>query len=196
MPNKGLASRGALAAALIVIATPALSQVNVIIDRGLTDDPPYTIIYPDVLRQIDDGDPQTVVTVQHPDALLQCDFYAVPSATAEWTPQSALDGLDISAIELQWSMEFPGFRVTDKGLTAFQSGPALLYEGQADDSPMGIPVEMVHARAANGRWMLAIECVMENGVAEAARPMIEFIIANFSTRSDGECCTDPTDDRG
>ena len=178
------------------LPTVAQTEIQVVIDRGLTDDPPYTIIYPDVLRQVDDSNPQTVLTVQHPGALLQCDFYALPSAPADWQADAALEALDLPKIEAEWSTDFPGFKIDERRLTTFASGTGLFYEGEADDSPMAVPVEIIHARIAEGKWMYAIECVMEKAIATDVRPMLEFIIGNFSTRSDGRCCVDTTDDRG
>jgi len=173
----------------------AQDQAQVVIDRGLTDDLPYTAIYPNILRSVDDGSPATILTLQHPDAPLQCDVFAVAGAEAGWSAETALDKLDVKGIEASWVADFPGFRVVAKNIVGFASGPALLYEGESDNSPLGVPLRIVHAEAVAGGLTYAIECLMEKAIAGEARPLVDFIIANFSTRSDGECCI-PLDDRG
>jgi len=173
----------------------AQDQTQVVIDRGLTDDIPYTAIYPSVLRSVDDGSSATILTLQHPDAPLQCDVFAVPGGEANWSAESALDKLDVPGIEATWTPDFPGFKIVAKNVTQFASGPALLYEGESDNSPLGVPLRIVHAEAIAGGLTYAIECLMEKGISGEARPMVDFFIANFSTRSDGKCCI-PLDDRG
>lgn len=178
------------------VAMPlAQDQTQVVIDRGLTEDLPYTAIYPSVLRSVDDGSPATILTLQHPDAPLQCDVFAVPGAEADWTADSALDKLDVAGIEATWAPDFPGFKVVAKSVTQFASGPALLYEGESDNSPLGVPLRIVHAQTIAGGLTYAIECLLEKSIAGNARPLVDFVIANFSTHSDGECCI-PIDDRG
>lgn len=174
----------------------AQDQTQVVIDRGLTEDLPYTAIYPNVLRSVDDGSPATILTLQHPDAPLQCDAFAVDGAEAGWTAETALSKLDVPGIEATWTPDFPGFKVVAQGITQFASGPALLYEGESDNSPLEIPLRIVHAEAVDGGRTYAIECLMAKSIAAEARPLVEFFIANFSTRSDGQCCIDPADDRG
>jgi hypothetical protein len=189
----------ALAAALGMLCSPVLAQdqpVQMIIDRGLTDDLPYTAIYPNVLRSIDDGSSETILTLQHPDALLRCDFFSVPGASGEWSAESALSSLDVAGIEATWTPNFPGFKLGNQSIARFASGAALFYEGKADSSPMGPPVDIIHAEAVDNGRAYAVECLVDRSVATDARPMIDFIIANFSTKSDGQCCIDPTDDRG
>jgi hypothetical protein len=185
----------ALLAILAGLGSPVLAQdqSQVVIDRGLTDDLPYTAIYPNVLRSVDDGSPATILTLQHPEAPLQCDAFAVPGAEAGWTAEEALGKLDIAGIEATWTPDFPGFKVVAQGITQFASGPALLYEGESENSPLGIPLRIVHAEAVDGGRTYAIECLMDRSMAKEARPLVDFFIANFSTRSDGECCIDPAD---
>jgi len=174
----------------------AQDQAQVVIDRGLTEDLPYTAIYPSVLRSVDDGSPATILTLQHPDAPLQCDAFAVAGAEPDWTADAALSKLDVAGIEATWAPDFPGFKVVAQSVTRFASGPALLYEGESDNSPLGIPLRIVHAEAADAGRTYAIECLMEKSIAADARPLVDFFIANFSTRSDGQCCINPADDRG
>lgn len=188
----------AIIAALAGFGSPAIAQdqTQVVIDRGLTEDLPYTAIYPKVLRSVDDGSPATILTLQHPGAPLQCDAFAVAGAEEGWTAEAALSKLDVPGIEATWTPDFPGFKVVDQSVTQFASGPALLYEGESDNSPLGIPLRIVHAETVDAGRTYAIECLMDKAMVTGARPLVDFFIANFSTRSDGECCIDPADQRG
>jgi hypothetical protein len=191
--------RSALVIAALAMNSAAFAQsepVQVVIDRGLTDDVPYTAIYPDALQSVDDGSSETILTIRHPGALLQCDFFSVAGAPSNWTADAALASLDVAGIESSWAPNFPGFKLSGQKLASFASGPALFYEGQSDSSPMGPGVSIVHAETVVGGRSYAVECLVDRGVAEGARPMIDFIIANFSTSSDGQCCINPADDRG
>lgn len=196
MGKSGPARHVAIALALCGLVTPVFAQNQVLIDRGLTDDLPYTAIYPSVLQSVDDGNSETILTLRHPDAFIQCDVFAVPGAPDGWSAEKALENLDIAGIEATWAPDFPGFKVTAQSVGRFASGPALFYEGASDNSPMGVPVSVVHAEAVEGGRTYAVECLSDQAVAAEARPMIDFIVANFSTRSDGQCCINPADDRG
>ena len=198
MTKLGIWRRAAILLALAGLSTDALAQdqAQVVIDRGLTEDLPYTAIYPNVLRSVDDGSPATILTLQHPDAPLQCDAFAVAGAEAGWTADAALSKLDIPGIEATWTPDFPGFKVVAQSVTRIASGPALLYEGESDNSPLGIPLRIVHVEAVDAGRTYAIECLMDKSIAADARPLVDFFIANFSTRSDGQCCINPADDRG
>jgi hypothetical protein len=194
--KRGLRRGAALCAAALAACWPATAQERVIIDRGLTDDLPYTAIYPEVMRSVDDGSSETILTISHPDALLRCDFFSVPGAPEGWSAADALSSLDIAGIESSWTPNFPGFKLSGQSVTSFASGPALFYEGTSESSPMGLPVHVVHAEAVDSGRTYAVECLVDRAVAAQARPMIDFIIANFSTRSDAQCCINPADDRG
>ena len=196
MYEAGPGHSAAVAILFAGLGTPAFAQDQIIIDRGLTEELPYTAAYPDVLRTVDDGSTATILTLQHPDAPLQCDVFVVPGASDGWSAQGALDSLDIAGIEATWIPDFPGFKVTGQSLAQFASGPALFYEGQSEGSPLGIPLDIVHAEAVDAGRTYAIECLIGKDIAADARPMIDFLIANFSTRSDGQCCINPNDDRG
>lgn len=202
MIHRSFGRGAALLAATALLSAPVMAQdaantqVQMVIDRGLTDDVPYTAIYPNVLRSVDDGNAETILTIQHPDALLQCDYFSVAGAPEGWSADSALASLDVPGIEATWAPHFPGFKVSGQRIAQFASGPALLYEGAADSSPMGPAVNVVHAEAVDAGRTYAVECVADRAIAASARPMIEFIVANFSTRSDGECCINPPDERG
>src|SRR5690606_419826 len=119
-----------LAAAVLCGQAAAQEQAQVMIDRGLTEDLPYTAIYPSVLRSVDDGSAATILTLQHPDVPLQCDVFAVDGAPEGWSAQEALDKLDAAGIEATWTPDFPGFRLVGRSVVNFASGPALLYEGE------------------------------------------------------------------
>jgi hypothetical protein len=188
----------AMLAALAAVGGEAAAQdqPQLVIDRGLTEETPYTAIYPDVLRSVDDGSPATVLTLQHPDVQLQCDAFVVPGGDPDWSAETALNKLDVAGIEATWLPDFPGFRVVAQSVTQFASGPALLFEGESDDSPLGTPLRIVHAEAIDDGRTYAIECLAQKGIAATVRPLIDFFIANFSTRSDGQCCIDPADNRG
>lgn len=188
----------AMIAALVMACGPAAAQqqVQVVVDRGLTEDLPYTAIYPDVLRTADDGNPATILTLRHPDALFQCDVFAIPSTAEAWTAEGALSALDVASIEADWTPSFPGFQLSGQSVARFSSGPALLYEGSAPSSPFGVPVSLVHAETVDGGLLYIVECLLAQDIVEVARPMANFIIANFSTNSEGQCCIDPADDRG
>lgn len=197
MYGVGPARLAAAAAAAIALSSAAFAQGGqVIIDRGLTEDLPYTAIYPDVLQTFDDGNPETILTLRHPGATLQCDVFAVPGAKDGWSAEEALQGLDVAGIESTWGPDFPGFKITAQSVIRLASGPALFYEAESNNSPLSLPLSIVHAEAVDGGRTYAIECLIDRAVAADARPMVDFIIANFSTRSDGQCCIDPTDDRG
>ena len=87
---KGPARGCAVFVAVVGLTAPAIGQNQMVIDRGLLDDLPYTVIYPDMLRVIDDGSPETIVTLEHPDAFLRCDVFAVQGGEDGWTAESAL----------------------------------------------------------------------------------------------------------
>lgn len=198
MQNNGVARWMMLAAGMALLAQPVLAQeeVEMIVQKGTAAERPFTVIYPSVLEPIDDGSDVTVVTLRHPDAAMQCDAMIQDGASADWNAESALSSLDPAGIVTAWSPDFPGFRLTGQSLTQFQSGPALMFEAESDSSPFAVPLRIVHAEAVDGGRFYAVECLVEQSAAADARPMIDFIIANFSTRSDANCCVDPADPRG
>jgi hypothetical protein len=199
MKKFGVAQGITLFAALALAATPpviAQDQVEMNVIQGSTPERPFTLIYPSVFESVDDGSDVTVITLRHPDAVMQCDAMVQDGAGANWSADEALKTLDVNGITSTWTPDFPGFKVTGQGVTQFQSGPALIFEGEADSSPLGVPLKIIHAEATDGGRFYALECLVERGAANDARPMIDFLIANFSTRSDGTCCVDPADPRG
>lgn len=198
MRKFGVPQGVSLAAALVLAVTPPViaQDAQIKTDRGLTEDRPYTISYPDVLQPVDDGSADSVVTLLHTSGPLQCNAFVVDGASRDWNAETALANLDIKGIVASWAPDFPGFKVTRQTVTQFQSGPALMFEGDSENSPFGTPLRVVHAEAVDDGRFYAVECMVELAEADDARPMIDFIIANFSTRSDGTCCVDPADPRG
>ncbi len=188
-------------AVLTALTPPVLAQdgvqtaVEMVVLQG-TPDRPFTLIYPSVLQPVDDESEVTVATLRHPDAVMQCDAFVQDGAAPDWSAEAALQTLDTQAIVDIWTPDFPGFALSGQRLTSFQSGPALMFEGTSDNSPFGLPVHILHAEAADSGRFYVVECLVDASAANEARPMIEFIIANFSTRSDGVCCVDPADPRG
>lgn len=174
-------------AALLPVTAYAQASFSVAITRSILLNQPFTLIYPDVMTASGGGaDP---LTINHPDAPLQCNLEVVPAVDdTAWTPDSALASFDDAAIAADWTDTFPGFTVATKGKIAYQSGPALIYDGQSTASPMGVPLTIVHTETVDGGRGYVLDCLFATSVAEQARPIVDFIIANFSTKADAECC--------
>jgi hypothetical protein len=187
-----IARRLLAVAAAALITGGAAAQEQVLITRGTDPALPFTIIYPEALRPIEDGSATTLLTLRHPDAPLQCDIFSVAGAAGGWTAENAVANLDIAGIEATWAADFPSFRIVEQRVTDFASGPALLYEGESDNSPLGVPLRIVHAETIDNDRTYAVECLIGRSVEAEARPLVDFVIANFSTRSDADCCVDPT----
>lgn len=199
MKSFGVQQAAVLAGAIAMAMVPpviAQEQVEMQVVQGADPARPFTMIYPNVFETVDDGSELSVITLRHPDAVMQCDALVQDGAGDGWSAEGALDNLDVDGIVSTWAPDFPGFKVTNQAIIRFQSGPALMFEGESDNSPLGVPLKIVHAEATDGGRFYAVECLVERGAANDARPMIDFIIANFSTRSDGTCCVDPADPRG
>lgn len=167
--------------------SPAMAMAqSVNISRSILANEPYTLIYPEAM--VATGGAGESVTINHPNAPLQCDLSVVPVEDADWSADAALAALDPVAITEGWSDTLPGFTLGASSTTAFQDATALLYDGTSTDSPMGMPLTLVHAETvADGRGY-ALNCLYATEVAEQARPIVDFIVANFATRSDAECC--------
>ena len=181
--------------AFVVSAAMALTPLgaaaqSVNITRSVLMDLPYTLIYP--AEMVASGGMDGPLTINHADAPLQCDLTVVPVDDTEWSAQAALSEIDDAEIAASWSGPLPGFSVSDKGLAEYQDTTALRYEGTSTDSAMGIPLTLVHTEAvASGRGYV-LDCIYAADQAEQARPLVDFIIANFSTRSDADCCVGAT----
>ncbi|MDB5587590.1 MAG: hypothetical protein JWP26_2560 [Devosia sp.] len=176
-----------LLAAAALLPVGAYAQSDVTVTRSILPDQPYTLIYPAVMTAT--GGAADPLTINHPDAPLQCSVTIVPAvADTNWTPDSALADFDDAKVAATWTESFPGFTVASKGTTAYQSGPALIYEGQSTNSPMGVPLTIMHTETVDGGRGYVLDCLFATEVAEKARPIASFIIANFSTKADAECC--------
>jgi len=181
--------RQAIGCALVVLAgllpVTAYAQ-NVNITRSVLADQPYTLIYPDSMSASGGGDEP--LSLSHPDAPIYCDLTIVPVAATDWTAESALAKLDDTEVTANWSGTFPGFTLGTKAVKPYQSGPALYYDAQSTDSPMGMPLTIVHTQTVDGGQGYVLDCLYSTAIAAEARPVVDFIIANFSTKPDAECC--------
>lgn len=174
-------------AGLALTTTPfvALAQ-EVSITRSVLTELPYTLIFPAVMQPSGGGaDP---VTLNHPDAPLQCDLTVVPVEDTAWTADGALSELDDAEVAAGWAETFPGFAVTGKGTTQYQDVAALTYEGTSTDSAMGMPLTLVHTETVSAGRGYVLDCIYAADQGAQARPIVDFIIANFSTRADADCC--------
>lgn len=177
---------GCLAALSLSLLPVAAFGQSVNVTRSILANEPYTLIYPGAMTAAGgDGQP---LTINHPDTPLQFDLTVVAVDDTGWTPESALASLVDADIVAGWSETFPSFALGTKSITAFQSGPALMYEGTSTESPQGVPLTIVHTETVDNGRGYALDCLFATEYAEQTRPLVDFIIANFSTRSDAECC--------
>ena len=167
----------------------ALGQ-SVNITRSIFADQPYTLIYPEAMIAV--GGAGEALTINHPNAPLQCDLNVVAVEDTGWTPDTALSELDAAAVTAAWSDTFPDFTLGTSGTTQYQDATALYYEGTSTESPMGMPVTLVHSETVSSGRGYSLDCIYRTAVAEQVRPAVDFILANFSTRSDAECCIGAT----
>ncbi|WP_156458234.1 hypothetical protein [Devosia epidermidihirudinis] len=172
---------------------------SVNVTRSILPDQPYTLIYPEVM--VATGGVGAPVTINHPNAPLQCTLTIVPVEDTDWTPEGALASLNDDEVNSSWSTNFSGFKLGTKSTTPYQGGTALVYDGTSTDSPMDQPLTIVHTETVDSGRGYTLDCMYATDVAADARPLVNFIIANFSTRADAECCigaevapssTDPT----
>lgn len=185
-------SKTALSLALLAglaAAAQAQTQTQVKISRSTVEELPFTIIYPQdwIANAISS---RIVASVSHPTLPFRCEVL-IDDMPREYSAQELLDTLDEAVVNVELSKSFPGFRLTEKGLTAFQSGPALYYEGVSESSEYGYPLHVFHGESVTGTQRHTLECLVAAHLAEEARPAVETIFANFSTRSDGQCCVEP-----
>lgn len=177
----------ALATATCAALLPAIALAqSVSVTRSILPDQPYTVIYPEPM--VASGGGGAPLVINHPNAPLQCELTVVAVDDAEWTAESALSTLDEAAINQGWGQTFAGFAIANKSTIAYQDATALLYDGTSQDSPQGVPLTLVHTETVAGGNGYALDCLFATDVAEQARPIVDFIIANFATRSDAQCC--------
>ncbi len=181
----------ALAVSLGMGLAPAMvfaQSVN--ITRSILPDQPYTLIYPEGM--VVSGGTDTPLVLNHPDAPLRCDLAIVPVEDSAWSAEAALTALDPNEVTAAWAETLPGFTLSGSGLTAFQDATALSYEGTSTDSPMGVPLTLVHAETVSNGRGYAFDCVFATEASAQTRPLVDFIMANFATRADAECCIGAT----
>lgn len=184
---KHAAVAGLAVISLVVAPTLATAQ-SISIARSILPDTPYTLIFPQPMVAADSSLDPVSVTINHPDAPLQCELTIVPVEDAAWTAQGALDALNETDVVSAWSDLMPGFALTSQGTTPYQDATALTYEGASPESAMGMPLSLVHSEAvSNGRGYV-LDCYFATAEAERARPIVDFIITNFATRADADCC--------
>ncbi|GHA14272.1 hypothetical protein GCM10007989_06180 [Devosia pacifica] len=175
---------------LAILAMPFGSTLAVASDvsvtRSILEDRPYTLVYPSTMQASGGGaDP---LTINHPQAPLQCTLEVIPAEDSDWSPESALARLDQESLTAQWAETFPGFEIDSSGITSYESGRALIYEGTSETSPMNMPISLVHTETVSSGRGYILDCFFATSVTANARPIVNFIVANFSTRSDGDCC--------
>ncbi len=174
---------------LLSLPSMVMAQ-SVNVSRSILPDEPYTVIYPEGM--VASGGAGQPLTINHTQAPLQCDLSIVPADDAGWTPDGALAGLDKAAIASGWTEQFPGFAISAAGTIGYQSGPALQYEATSTGSPMGMPLTIVHTETVDSGRGYVLDCLFATAQAAQARPLVDFIIANFSTRADADCCVGAT----
>ena len=178
---------GGLLALAISIAPVAAFAQEVGISGSPLPDQPYTLIYPATMTL--SGLPGETLTLNHPEAPLQCSLKIVTVEDTDWSAQSALTGLNDAEITADWAQTYPGFVLSEKATTPYQNTTALIYEGTSTGSPMGVPLNIVHTEAVDAGRGYTLDCLFATSVAAQARPIVDFIIANFSTQSDAKCCS-------
>jgi hypothetical protein len=182
-----LAATVVLATSSLFLASPVFAQSEI---AGLTvsgsplPDQPYTLIFPSEMSQ--SGEIGGAVTINHANMPLQCVLTVVPVEPMPWDAQTELAELDDAEIIGAWSNTFPGFALTTKGTTSYQSGLALSYAGTSEDSPQGAPLTIHHTESVDGANGYVLDCFYATESTEAARPVVDFIIANFSTKFDAK----------
>ena len=167
--------------------TPAMALAeSVNISRSIFTNQPYTLIYPDTM--VASGGIDGPIIINHPNAPLQCELSVVPVDDDGWSAETALGALDEEEVAAAWSDTLPGFTLGAKGTAAYQDAKALLYEGTSKDSAMGMPLTLVHTETVSEGRGYALDCLFATEASQQARPVVDFIIANFSTHADAECC--------
>jgi hypothetical protein len=172
-----------LAATFSLMPVTAFAQSLTVTGSPLPDQP-YTLIYPDVM--VSSGEIGGPLTINHPGAPLQCVLTVVPVDDTTWTAEGALAALDDAAVTQGWGETLPGFVLGPKGTTQFQSNTALIYEGTSTDSAQGVPLTIVHTETVDSGNGYTLDCIYSTAEAEQARPLVDFIIANFSTKQDAQ----------
>jgi len=176
-----------LALSLSLVSVTAFAQ-NLAITGSPLPDQPYTFIYPDVMVTSGElGGPQTI---NHPGLPLQCVLTVVPVEDTTWTAEGALADLDPNTVAAGWSESFPGFTLGTSLVTRYQSSPALQYEGTSTGGDQG-PITLVHTETVEAGNGYTLDCFYATEMAAEARPVVDAIIANFSTKLDAQPVVTP-----
>lgn len=176
-----------LAFSLSLMPVAAYAQ-NLAVTGSPLPDQPYTFIYPDVMAISGElGGPQTI---NHPALPLQCVLTVVPVEDTGWTADGALAALDPAAVASGWNDTFPGFALGTSRVTAYQSNPALQYEGSGTGGEQGA-ITLVHTETVDAGNGYTLDCFYATDVAAEARPIVDSIVANFSTRQDAQPVVTP-----
>lgn len=179
----------AATALLSLVIAPSLAVAqNISVNRSILPNAPYTLIFPEPMVVASSEIEPVSVTINHPSAPLQCDMRIVPVEDTSWSAQQAVSALDHNEVAAAWADIMPGFILGEMGTLPYQDAEALFYDGSSQESSMGVPLTLVHTEAvAEGRGYV-LDCYYATAEAANARPIIDFIIANFSTRADADCC--------
>lgn len=174
-----------MALSLSLLPVTAFAQALTASGSPLPDQP-YTLIYPDVMMT--SGEVGGPVTINHPGLPLQCLLTVVSVEDTDWTAEGALAALDPATVAAGWNASFPGFTLGASLVTRYQSSPALQYEGTSTGGEQG-PVTLVHTETVDDGNGYTLDCFYATEVAAEARPVVDTIIANFSTKLDAQPVT-------
>lgn len=174
---------GFLLLSLSLVPVTAFAQ-EVGISGSPLPDQPYTLIYPQVM--VTGGEVGGPLTINHPEMPLQCVLAVIPVEDTTWTAEDALSTLDPAAVAAGWTDTLPGFTLGTSLVTNYQSNAALQYEGASAASGDSGPVTLVHTETVDGGNGYTLDCFYPTEVAAEARPIVDSIIANFSTRQDAK----------
>ena len=175
---------GGLAALSLGLMSAAVSAQTAGITGSPLPDQPYTLIYPSVM--VTAGELGGPVTLNHPSVPLQCVLAVIPVEDIGWTADGALATLDPAAVTAGWGETLPGFVLGASQVVAYQSDPALQYEGVSAESGENGPVTLVHTETVAQGNGYTLDCFYPAEVGEQARPIVDSIIANFSTKQDAQ----------
>ena len=178
---------GVLAAlTMSLIAGSALAQEQAAFGSSGSPLPeqPYTLIYPTVM--VPGGEAGGPVVINHPDLPLQCVLAVIPVDDTTWTADGALAALDAATVAEGWNETLPGFVLGASQLTNYQSGVALQYEGASAGTDETAPVTLVHTETVAAGNGYTLDCFYPSDAVAQARPIVDSIIANFSTLQDAQ----------
>lgn len=179
---------GGLLALSLSLMPVAASAQGLASEGSPLPDQPYTLIYPDVMTT--SGEVGGPLTINHPTLPLQCVLTVVPVDDTGWTPEGALAALDPATVAAGWNQTFPGFTLGSSEISRYQSNPALQYEGATPATEQGA-ITLVHTETVDAGNGYTLDCFYATEVAAEARPVVDAIIANFSTRQDAQPVVTP-----